>query len=208
MKSDTPKQFMLLAGKPVLMHTIERFREAIPGINIVVVLAGNLNDQWRELCKEYRFTVPHQLADGGSTRFHSVRNGLAIIPPGCLVGVHDAARPLVSVKTILSAFATAGQKGNACPFVPVFDSLRKVDGENNVAVDRNSFRIIQTPQCFQSSLLKQAFLQDYSDQFTDDASVLEALGEKINLVEGNAENIKITTAKDLIIAEALLPSLK
>jgi 2-C-methyl-D-erythritol 4-phosphate cytidylyltransferase len=204
MNSETPKQFMLLAGKPVLMHTIEKFRESIPGINIVVVLAEKLNETWRQLCAKHMFTVPHVLADGGQTRFHSVQNGLAIVPSGCIVAVHDAARPLVSKQTIINTFEAAEKEGNACPAVPVADSLRSVANGKNTAVDRDQFMIIQTPQCFNSSLLKKAFLQEYSPAFTDDASVLEAMGEKIFLVPGNVENIKITTSSDLLIAEALI----
>ena len=204
MNSTIPKQFIELQGRPILMHTIEKFANTISDIEIIVVLAKQLSDEWKQLCIKHKFTIPHQLTDGGETRFHSVNNGLALVPETCLVGVHDAARPLVNKQTIIKAFETAEQKGNASPAIPVSESIREVEGEKNKAVDRNNYFIIQTPQCFQTNLLKKAFLQTYRPEFTDDASVLEAMGEKINLIEGNLENIKITTSQDLLIAEALM----
>lgn len=204
MNSAVPKQFMELGGKPVLMHTIEKFTTAIPDISVIVVLAKALNGDWAELCKKHNFTITHQLTDGGETRYHSVKQCLELVPSACVVGVHDAARPLVSQQTILNVFNEAERFGNASPAVPVSDSIRVVKGKENTAVDRTNYRIIQTPQCFHSDLLKRAFLKEYKPTFTDDASVLESYGEKINLIEGNRENIKITTAQDLIIAEALM----
>ncbi len=204
MNSAVPKQFLELQGKPVLMCTIEKFTEAIPEINIVLVLAVNLKNQWEALCVKHGFKCHYQLAEGGETRFHSVKNGLELISEGCVVGVHDAARPLVNAQTIITAFETAEQKGNASPAIPLNESLRQIEGTSNKAVDRSNYFIIQTPQCFHSTLLKKAFLQEYRSAFTDDASVVEALGEKINLIEGNRENIKITTPQDLLIAEVLL----
>ncbi len=204
MNSAVPKQFMEFLGKPVLIHTVEKFIAAIPDIHIVLVLSPAFKPQWEGLCQKHNFKIPYLPADGGETRFHSVKNGLAMVPENCVVGIHDAARPLVSTKTILTTFETAEQKGNACPAVSINESIREVKNGTNKAVDRNNYFIIQTPQCFHSSLIKKAFLQDYSSSFTDDASVLEAMGETINLVEGNRENIKITTQQDLIIAEALI----
>lgn len=204
MKSETPKQFIELKGKPVLMHTINAFVNAIPTIKIVLVLAEQLKNEWEMLCNKFGFTVKHQITDGGETRYHSVKNGLALIPDGCIVGVHDAARPLVSTPTILKAYQMADQKGNASPCYPITESIRKIENGNNEAVNRDNYYIIQTPQCFRSEILKKAFKQGYKDSFTDDASVVEAMGERINLVEGNRENIKITTAQDLRIAEALM----
>ena len=204
MNNAVPKQFLELQGKPVLMHTIEKFVSAIPSIHVVVVLSVQYNDQWASLCKKNNFTIPVQLTDGGETRFHSVKNGLALVPDNCIVGVHDAARPLVSVQTIINAFETAEQKGNASPAIPLTESVRIVENDTNKAVDRTNYFSVQTPQCFKSDLLKKAFLQEYSPAFMDDASVVEAMGEKINLIEGNRENIKITTPQDLIIAEALM----
>ncbi len=204
MNSSVPKQFIELKGRPVLMHTIEKFYKTFQNIHIVVVLASQLNDQWKQLCLKHNFKINHQLVDGGSTRFHSVKNGLNSVPENCIVGVHDAARPLISEETINRTFAVAEKLGNAIPCIPIAESIREINDSENKAVDRSKFVIIQTPQCFQSTLLKEAFLQSYNDSFTDDASVLEANGEKINLVDGNKENIKITTSQDLIIAEALL----
>lgn len=204
MNSTVPKQFLELQGKPVLMHTIEKFAMAIPEINITVVLSLPFREQWKTLCKKHNFTIPYQLTDGGETRFHSVKKGLTFVPENCVVGIHDAARPLVDSQTIINVFNTAEQKGNASPCIPLNESIREVKNNDNKAVDRSNYFIIQTPQCFHSTLIKKAFSQEYSPAFTDDASVLEAMGEKINLIEGNRENIKITTPLDLIFAEAIL----
>ena len=204
MNNAVPKQFIELNGKPVLMHTIEKFVSTIPEINVVVVLEKQLSNEWKILCEKHKFTIPCQLTDGGETRYHSVKNGLELVPDYCVVGIHDAARPLVSGQTILKAFEEAENTGNACPAIPLNDSLRLVKGKENCAVDRTNYFIVQTPQCFHSILIKKAFSKAYKPEFTDDASVLEAFGEKINLIEGNRENIKITTSQDLIIAEALL----
>jgi 2-C-methyl-D-erythritol 4-phosphate cytidylyltransferase len=204
MNNPVPKQFIELTGKPVLIHTLERFEEAFPGIKIILVLSEQLNDDWSTLCKKHNFKLQHLITKGGETRYHSVKSGLALVPDACVVGIHDAARPLVSKQTILDAFATAEKMGNATPSIPVSDSLRSVRGKENTAVDRNHYHIIQTPQCFHSDLIRKAFSKEYKPEFTDDATVLESFGEKINLIPGNRENIKITTMQDLIIAEALL----
>ncbi|MES2140414.1 MAG: 2-C-methyl-D-erythritol 4-phosphate cytidylyltransferase [Bacteroidota bacterium] len=207
MNNAIPKQFLELHGKPILMHSIEIFTKAIPQINIILVLPLPYRIQWETLCKKHNFTIPLQLADGGETRFHSVKNGLALVPEDAIVGIHDAARPLVNRQTIINAFETAEQKGNASPAIQINESIREVKKNNNKAVDRSTIFIIQTPQCFRSSLIKKAFLMEYRQTFTDDASVLETMGEKINLIQGNPENIKITTPQDLIIAEAIMKAL-
>jgi 2-C-methyl-D-erythritol 4-phosphate cytidylyltransferase len=204
MNNAVPKQFMDLLGKPVLMHTIEKFKNSIPDSVIIVVLAKALNEEWESLCVKHNFTIDHQLTDGGETRYHSVKSGLALVPDACAVGIHDAARPLVSKQTILKTFEKAEKLGNASPAIPLNESIRFLKGVENCAVDRTLYSIIQTPQCFHSDLIRKAFLKAYKPEFTDDASVLESFGEKINLVEGNRENIKITTPQDLIIAEALM----
>ncbi|MCE3280824.1 MAG: 2-C-methyl-D-erythritol 4-phosphate cytidylyltransferase [Bacteroidetes bacterium] len=204
MKSAIPKQFIELGGKPVVMHTIEKFVKAIPTIQIILVLPDALTNDWKALCSKHNFTQKLELINGGETRYHSVKNGLSLVPDASLVGIHDAARPLVSEETILKTFALAEDRGNAAPVIPVSDSLRSVRGKENTAVDRNNYYIVQTPQCFHSDLIKKAFLKAYKPEFTDDATVLEAFGEKINLTEGNIENIKITTAFDLVIAEQLM----
>lgn len=204
MNNAIPKQFIELKGKPILMHTIEKFTSTFPDIHVIVVLANQFNDDWKKLCEKHNFKIPHQLTDGGETRYHSVKNGLALVPDACVVGIHDAARPLVSTQTILNAYETAEVRGNASPAIPVNDSIRFIKGKDSVAVDRTHYSIIQTPQCFHSDLIKKAFLKEYKPEFTDDATVLEAFGEKINLIEGNRENIKITTEQDLVIATALI----
>lgn len=204
MNSNVPKQFLLLSGKPLLMHTITKFHQTFSDINIIVVIANQLVNEWKQLCEKYNFNISHQLTDGGETRFHSVKNGLKLIPENALVGIHDAARPLVSKETIVRAFDVAEKLGNAIPCIAIAESIREKSDDENKTVDRSKFVIIQTPQCFHSSLIKKAFIQDYNSSFTDDASVLEAIGEKINLVEGNKENIKITTPQDLIVAEVLI----
>jgi len=204
MKNVVPKQFIELLGKPILMHTIQKFFDALPGVTIIVVLAKEYEDEWKVLCKQHQFSISHTLAVGGATRYESVKNGLELVPNAAVVGIHDAARPLVSIATIQKAFEEAELMGNACPAIPLTDSIRRVKGKENTAVDRSLYSIVQTPQCFHSQLIKKAFLKTFKPEFTDDATVLEAFGERIHLIEGNRENIKITTAQDLIIAEALL----
>lgn len=204
MKSDIPKQFIEIAGKPVLMHTIERFRLFDNNIEIIVVLPESLMGYWDELRGKYAFPVPHKTAAGGPTRFHSVKKGLELISETGLVAVHDGVRPLVSIDTIARCFETAAGSGNAIPVVSPPDSLRMISGDGNKPLDRTGIKLVQTPQVFHTDLIKKAFLQDYRPEFTDDATVLEMMKIRINLVEGNRENIKITTPEDLIIAESLI----
>jgi 2-C-methyl-D-erythritol 4-phosphate cytidylyltransferase len=204
MHSLQPKQFLLLKNKPVLMHSVEAFIRFYPQINIVIVLPPNEIKFWEKLCDDFRFTHQHIVAEGGPTRFHSVKNGLKYIPDDALVAIHDGVRPLVSQKTIADAFHFAEKKGNGIPAIAVNESVRLCDNALNRPVNRDSIRLIQTPQCFNSTLIKRAYLTGYDDRFTDDASVLESIGERIYLSEGNRENIKITTPHDLLIAEALM----
>lgn len=264
MGADLPKQFLPIGGRPVLMHTLEAFERAIPGIQLVLVLPADQQDFWRDLCLQHAFTLPHTIATGGPTRFHSVKNGLKSLglspnsspireltpnpsPRGegnfweeSLVAVHDGVRPFVSEDVIRRCFAAARDHGAAVPVVPVVETLRQlspaaspsssspsvastspssplvgafggfpadVAASSSRTVDRSLFRLVQTPQTFQLPLLLRAYEQPYREAFTDDASVVEALGHPITLVEGNRENIKITTPFDLVIAEALLGSL-
>ena len=195
---------MLLDGKPVLIHTIGKFAEADSEIQIIVVLRKDQFQFWHQLCLEYNFHTPHLLAEGGDTRFESVKNGLSLIHEAGIVGVHDAARPLVNSKIIQTAFKAAEMYGNAVPAIPVQDSIRQIDSGLSIAVDRTKYCAIQTPQCFQFDILKKAYGQEYKFTFTDDASVVEASGQKIHLIDGNSDNIKITTPKDLVIADALV----
>lgn len=207
MQSVLPKQFILLNGKPLLFHTIEKFNKALDELQIIVVLPGNYFEYWEELVNKYQFTIPVTLQKGGKERFDSVKNGINCLSENIqVVGIHDAVRPLVSVKTIQKCYQTALEKGNAVPVIPVVDSLRKTENGYSKAVNRNLYQIVQTPQCFRIDLIHKMYQQDYQDFFTDDASVLENLGEKIHLTEGNRENIKITTPEDLKIAACLLQS--
>lgn len=197
-----PKQFLPIAGKPILMHTIERFRKFDSALRIILVLPQEDQEYWKQLCKEHRFEAPYILADGGQTRFHSVRNGLAMIPDNTVgvVGVHDGVRPFVSIDTIRRCFEAAKHHAAAIPVIPVVETLRSLGGKT---VSRDDYKLVQTPQTFSIPLLKRAYRQDYQKTFTDDASVVEKLGEMIVLVESNRENIKITTPFDLLVAEAL-----
>ncbi len=207
MGSEAPKQFLELAGKPILMHTLEKFKQTIPSIEIILALPENQFDFWEELFYKYKLPkIPHQVVKGGTTRFHSVENALELVKENSIVAIHDGVRPLVSAKTIEACFNEAEKKGNAIPVVDVVESLRHVSKQDNInkAVARSCYKLVQTPQCFTSEIILKAYQQEFDNFFTDDASVIEKLGETINLVEGNRENIKITTAEDLIIAEALL----
>lgn len=204
MGKDLPKQFLPIDGTPILMHTLQAFYDYDPSMTLIVVLPSDQQAYWSKLCGDYHFTIPHVVVRGGETRFHSVKNGLACINEEGLVAVHDGVRPFVHCDTIDRCFAAAQESGAAVPVVEVVDSLRKVEDEESKAVSRRDYRIVQTPQVFDISLLKEAYKQPYTVDFTDDASVVEAYGRKISLVEGNRENIKITSPFDLIIAEAFL----
>ena len=204
MGTELPKQFLKLGGKPVLMHTIQLFFDFDPESEIILVLPMAQQDVWADLCIKHSFLLPHQIVHGGETRFHSVLNGLKLIHGEGIVFIHDGVRPLVSKETLARCFETAQKKGNAIPVLPVNESLRKIQGLHNISVDRSIYFSVQTPQTFRSELIKKSFLQPYEQGFTDDASVVEKAGFSINMVEGNRENIKITTPTDLTIAEALL----
>lgn len=206
MGSDIPKQFLPIGGKPVLMRTLERFRQYSPTLQIILVLPKAQQDYWQKLCKEYAFDIDYQLADGGETRFHSVQNGLAKIPDNVqgVVGVHDGVRPFPSIDVIRNCYETAREKKAVIPVIPVVETVRHLKGDTSVTVPRNDYRLVQTPQTFDIQLLKAANRQPYNEGFTDDASVVEAFGFNITLVEGNRENIKITTPYDLKIAEVLI----
>ena len=200
MGGDVPKQFLPIDGKPILMHTIEAFRKALDNIEIVLVLPADQHDYWQELCKKHRFLSPELVARGGETRFHSVKNGLALLPDNeeAIVGVHDGVRPFVSKETIERCFAEAAKGKAVVPVVPVVETIRQIlpDGKS-VTRPRDEYRLVQTPQTFPLALLKEAYQQPFSESFTDDASVVEAFGKEIVMVEGNRENIKITTPSDL-----------
>ncbi len=218
MGSDIPKQFLPVAGVPVLMRTIQRFYDYSPQLNIILVLPKAQQDYWQELCREYRFPLPlsreegrgkpldslsYHLADGGATRFHSVQNGLALVPDDAegMVGVHDGVRPFVSVDVIRRCYEEARVHQAVIPVIPVVETLRHITEGTK---PRDEYRLVQTPQVFSIPLLKAANRQPYQDCFTDDASVVEAYGHAVTLVEGNRENIKITTPGDLKMAEVLI----
>lgn len=204
MNSPVPKQFILLNGKPVLMHTLSRFLETGFPIEIILVLPPGQFNSWEQLCRQHGFHASLRITEGGETRFHSVKNGLALIESDGIVAVHDAARPLVSVKTIITAYKAAEMYGNAVPAVPLSDSIRQIDSTRSIAVDRSRYCKIQTPQCFDVRILKTAYEQEYRYTFTDDATVVESIGEKVHLIDGNHDNIKITTPEDIAIAEAMI----
>ena len=242
MGTDIPKQFLPIGGLPVLMHTVKRFREYSKELNIILVLPKQQQEYWQALCDEYQFMEDYTIADGGETRFHSIKNGLKLIPDDAqgLVGVHDGVRPFPSVEVIRNCYETARREGSAIPVIPVVETIRHLEGQSYVTsfhdfchdsakrastmalaapkvqsskfkvqsstVPRDEYRLVQTPQVFDIQLHKKAYAQDYRDSFTDDASVVESMGCAVTLVEGNRENIKITTPFDCVVAEAILSS--
>lgn len=204
MQSSLPKQFLLLSGMPVLMHSIKKF-EALADETIVTLPEGYM-DYWKKLCAEYDFHIPHTIVSGAATRFESIKNALKQIKEDeALVAVHDGVRPMVSELLIKNIFDAAEKNGNAVPFTPFAESIRMKDGEKNAYADRKKFVTIQTPQCFRLSSLRKAYAQKFSETFTDDATAVEsATGEKIFLVEGKEQNIKITTWSDFDYCEAMM----
>jgi 2-C-methyl-D-erythritol 4-phosphate cytidylyltransferase len=204
MGTEIPKQFLELCGKPVLMHTIQVFHDFDPESKIILVLPEDQQQFWKGLCLKHSFSLLHQVVSGGKTRFHSVLNGLSQIEDEGIVFIHDGVRPLVSRETLDRCLETAKKYGNAIPVLPVTESLRKLAGDLNISVDRSQYFSVQTPQTFRCEQILEAFQQDFDPAFTDDASVAEKAGFTIQMVEGNRENIKITTPIDLIVAVALL----
>ena len=206
MGGDIPKQFVPINGMPVLMRTIEAFYAYDPQINIILVLPSAHQAYWKGLCEEYHFSIPYQLANGGETRFHSVKNGLALIPSSDgIVGVHDGVRPFVAQSVIKECYEQAAQLQAVVPVTEVVETVRYIreDGGSET-VPRDRYKLVQTPQVFTVDLLKKAYAQEYIPLFTDDASVVEHCGATVYLVKGNRENIKLTTPFDLKVAEALL----
>lgn len=206
MGGEVPKQFLPVAGLPVLMRTIKRFHAYDPTLKIILVLPKEQQAYWQRLCEEYQFTDDYQLANGGATRFQSSKNGLQLIPDNAdgYVAIHDGVRPFVSIDTILRCFEATLTSQAVIPVLNVNDTLRHISqdgsGEN---VQRSEYRLVQTPQVFDISLVKRAYQQEENDCFTDDASVVESLGQKVEMVEGNRENIKLTTPFDLKVAEVI-----
>jgi 2-C-methyl-D-erythritol 4-phosphate cytidylyltransferase len=198
------------------MRTLERFRAYSEALQIILVLPEAQQDYWQKLCQQYEFQVDYQIANGGQTRFHSVQNGLALIPDDAegVVGVHDGVRPFPSIEVIRNCYETARTAKAVIPVIPIVETVRQIllnnpntpSNPGSITVPRNQYRLVQTPQTFDIQLLKAANRQPYNDGFTDDASVVESYGRQITLVEGNRENIKITTPYDITVAEAIINS--
>lgn len=218
MGADLPKQFIPLEGKPVLMYTLEAFNNWDADVDILLVLPEGHQDYWKMLCKELNCTVAHTIVNGGETRFHSVKNALDYLneeigitlegKKKAWIAIHDGVRPFPSSEVIDNCFNSALQEGNAIPVIPIIDSIRVMTEEGSCPVDRADYYAVQTPQVFHSDLLLEAYRQPYAPRFTDDASVVESMGETVHLVPGNRENIKITTPFDLLVAKALCPYCK
>jgi len=216
MGGEIPKQFLCLDGRPLLMHTIDRFAEALPEAKRVVVLPENQIREWQSLCLQYDFQIVHTVVSGGETRFHSVKNGLAEVTDCDYIGVHDGVRPLITRNLITRVLEAAQDFGAAIPAVPVSDSLRETvrcqacEDPSRIIdskpVDRSRFLAVQTPQFFRAGILLRSYGQDYTPKFTDDASVVEAGGSAVMLIPGDPANLKLTTPVDLILAQALLRS--
>ena len=207
MGAEIPKQFLPLRGLPLLMHTIRLFHHH-PSVHEapIVVLPADQITMWQRLCQDHNFSTPHQLTEGGATRFESVKKGLDLVPDGAIVGIHDGVRPLVSDTVIANTYHLAYKNGAAIPVMTPPETIRKLDKDRkkSYAVNRSDYVVVQTPQVFKSRLIKQAYQASPLTEFTDDASVVEYAGYPIYLSEGNRENIKITTPFDLLLAENFL----
>ena len=205
MGTEIPKQFIEINELPILMHTINQFFDYDNSIQIIVVLPKEHIDYWTGLINKFKYKIKHKIVIGGQERFYSIKNGLQIAT-GQIIGIHDGVRPFVSTQVIQQAFKTAKTSLTAIPVIDLKESIVKLENNSSKSVDRSKYKIVQTPQCFQSHIIKKAYLQSYSSHFTDDASVVEKMGEEIHLIQGNDENIKITTPFDLVLAEAILKS--
>jgi 2-C-methyl-D-erythritol 4-phosphate cytidylyltransferase len=204
MNTEVPKQFMPVAGLPVLMHTLNTFHNHDKKISIICILPENDMDLWAELCEKYNFNTPLKIAKGGKTRFDSVRNGLDKIGDTGIVAVHDGVRPLIEPEIIAASYSIAALHGSAIAAVRLKESIREIDKDQTKTVDRSKFRLIQTPQTFKIPIIKKAYELATQTNFTDDASVVENAGYKISLFEGSYRNIKITTMEDLEVVNSLL----
>lgn len=207
MGGGVPKQFLLLYGKPVLMHTLLRFHEALPDCRLIVVLPRDNMDEWKSLCGEYNFTLPHSVTAGGVTRFDSVHNGLSLVPDGeqGVVGIHDGVRPFVGMEVIRHCYEQALISGAVVPALQSVESVRFQSGDDTTkALDRRRCFLVQTPQSFRIDIIKRAYAQPYRETFTDDASVAESAGFPVRVVDGNRENIKLTTPFDFLLAKVIL----
>lgn len=207
MGAEIPKQFIELNGKPILMQTLERMHAVDKAMELILVLPANQLGEWKKLCNKHAFSLPHAMAEGGDTRFLSVKSGLQLANNSDLVGVHDGVRPLFSASLINRLFEEANKSGATVPVTPVIQSLRKVEGASSYSVDRSAYRQVQTPQCFKTNLLQDAFVNAKHVNYSDDAAVVEANGKSISLLEGDLDNIKITTPIDLQLAELIIARL-
>lgn len=209
MGGDIPKQFQLLGGRPILMHTLENIHKSVPDVSLILVLPKEQQVYWLALCEEYHFVVPYICANGGESRYHSVKNGLSLIPEGesGIVAVHDGVRPFPSAEVIRNCIEEAHESKAVVPVIEVVETIRHLVPGGSITEPRGEYRLVQTPQAFDIALLKEAYGQTFMPSFTDDASVVEALGVPVKLIPGNRENIKITTPFDKIIGEALVSQL-
>lgn len=208
MQSHVPKQFLLLDGRPVLMHSVEAFYNSEFHPEIIVVLNSEYISEWKKLCADYYFNIPHQVCEGGETRYQSVKNSLKLIDQNSITAIHDGARPLVPASVITNSYKIAEEKGNAVTAIKSSDSLRQMKNNVSIALNRDEIYRIQTPQTFRSDLLINAYQQPYHSSFSDDATVVEKAGSPIYLIDGSPVNIKITYPGDLQIAEELLKGIK
>lgn len=204
MGSAVPKQFLPFLGKPLLCHAIEAFAQAIPGIQLILVLPKEELDSAQTVLRSYLSNIKVTTVAGGETRFNSVQNGLKMINNDGIVFVHDGVRPLVSQQLIMTCYEQAMEKGSAVPFIPANESMRIMEGDRSRPLDREKLVIIQTPQTFKTDIILPAFRQEFNAMFTDEATVVEASGASVNLIPGARDNIKITTPEDMMVAEVLL----
>lgn len=205
MGSPLPKQFIEIKSYPVLYYTLNAFHEAIPGIQIILVLPESHLEYWKQLVLKYNINIPHKTVLGGKTRYQSVKNGLREIPLNTMVAIHDGVRPLVSSNLINHCFETCKAQLAVIPVLPLSDSIRLVEGTISKPLNRSQYKLVQTPQCFNSDIIKKAYEQiPFSESLTDDAMVAEAFGQNITLIEGERNNIKITTPEDLRYVEYVL----
>ena len=204
MGGDIPKQFISVGGKPLLRHTIEKFLSLSFPVGIIVVVNQEKKEYWKKYCQDYDFMDRYAIPSGGITRFHSVQNALQYLPDDSVVAVHDGVRPFVTKEFLEEMFRAGEELGNAIPAIAPVETVREVSGPESYILRRDDIRLIQTPQVFRSEVIKAAYKLPYDPKYTDDASVAEAAGFRINLVDGLKYNIKITTPEDLEIAKLWL----
>lgn len=197
MNSPLPKQFIEIQGKPIIFHTIEKFLAFDSSIHFVISLHKDYISLWEDLLATHKFNFNHQVVTGGEERFHSVKNALELVPNNAVVGIHDAVRPYVSQQTIKNCVEGLKNHESVIPVIPVTDTIRLIENNSSKTLERVNLRAVQTPQYFNSNSIKNSYNQEYSSKFTDDASVIEGNGNDVFLVDGNIENIKITSQIDL-----------